>query len=112
MRCHSLFPEASTKFCLDFEFDNKNLRPLTVFRCDKTFSSKAKPRHQEWHFFNQSNIKNGATGKCVAMGKKEKVYEGKAVQQYDCASIVEQFWNWVPHKWYKAQHSGQPGWNF
>ena len=81
-RLASLSPpaETSTKFCLDFEFDNKNLRPLTVFRCDKTFSGAAKARHQEWELFNSSNIKNYGTGKCIAMGKKEKVYEGKAVR--------------------------------
>ena len=100
---------SSTRFCLDFEFDSKNLRPLTVFRCDKTFSSAARPRHQEWEFYNASNIRNYGSGKCVAAGKQ--VYEGRALQQYDCADLEEQRWQWHPLKWYKAQHSGRPGWN-
>ena len=82
-------PEANAAFCLDFEFDNKDLRPLTAFRCNKTFSSAAKPRHQEWNVFNASNIRNIGTKKCVTAGdvftttkrgvKKSKIYEGKAV---------------------------------
>ena len=75
-----LHPEDSRSFCLDFDFDAKNLRPLTVFRCDKTFSSKAKPRHQTWEFFNNSNIRNRGTGKCLAIGTKT-IYDGIAVRQ-------------------------------
>jgi hypothetical protein len=83
-----IHPEANVAFCLDFEFDNKDLRPLTAFRCDKTFSPAAKPRHQEWEFFNTSNIKNCGTKKCIATGGsllagkrglKTGLYEGKAV---------------------------------
>ena len=72
-------PEDSRIFCLDFDFDNKNLRPLTVFRCSKTFSRAAKPRHQSWDFQNNSNIVNRGTGNCLAVGSKA-IYEGLAVR--------------------------------
>ena len=74
-----IHPEDSKQFCLDFDFDNKDLRPLTVFRCDKTFSRAAKPRHQSWDFSNGSAIKNRGTGSCIAVGPKN-IYDGLAVR--------------------------------
>mmetsp|Transcript_36790 Transcript_36790/g.47516 ORF Transcript_36790/g.47516 Transcript_36790/m.47516 type:complete len:91 (+) Transcript_36790:214-486(+) len=88
-------------FCLDFDFDNKNNRPVTLFRCDKTFSSSAKTLHQKWEFYNGSNIKNLGTGKCLDVGS---VYDGKAVEQEVCSSSNVQSWYWVPDQWYKAQN--------
>ena len=107
---HYIHPELSKTFCLDFDTDKQNNRPLTVFRCDKTFSPSAKPHHQQWAFTNNSNIKNLGTGKCITTGtggKISTVYEGKSVMQYDCAGIKEQFWSWVPDQWYKAVESGR-----
>lgn len=74
-----LHPGGNDQFCLDFDFDSKDIRPLTVFRCEKTFSNSAAPRHQQWGFTNQSNIKNAGTGKCIATG--EQAYDGKAVHR-------------------------------
>jgi len=106
-----IHPQESTSFCLDFEFDQANFRPLTVFRCDKTFSKAAKPRHQEWTFANGSNIVNTGTKKCVATGtgseRNGKIYDGKAVQQYACGELREQWWNWVPRVWSKTVESGR-----
>jgi len=104
-------PKFSTSYCLDFEVDSKDFRPLTVFRCDKTFSSSAKPRHQAWTFANGTHLTNVGTKKCAATGTAVHagpLYDGKAVQQYICntnsrgQAIQEQAWIWVPLKYYKA----------
>jgi hypothetical protein len=89
-------------FCLDFDYDSKSYRPLTVFRCDRTFSTLAKAGHQKWEYVNASYIRNVGTGKCVASGKQ--IYPGKAVEQFDCAKSNDQKWIWVPFKWYKELH--------
>ena len=73
-----IHPQGNWKFCLDFDFDKENGRPLTVFRCGKTYSTAAVSGHQTWSYENKGALTNSGTGKCVASSRD--VYQGRAAQ--------------------------------
>lgn len=83
-------PADNTDWCLDFDFDDKKYRPMTLFKCGQTFSDFADDKHQRWMWPNYNKgetgaLKNRGTGMCVGVGKD--IYAGKYVQQYDCEDV-------------------------
>jgi hypothetical protein len=91
---HYIQPADSEDWCLDFEFDDKKYRPLTLFRCGgEVAGSGAKPGHQKWNWplgdtpLLRGQIKNAGTGMCIGTGKD--VYAGKYLQQFPCDGVSE-----------------------
>lgn len=95
-----IHPQNAYGWCLDMDFDKGVRRPLTVYRCGKTFSKKALPGHQkwDWDFPSTGLLKNVATSRCAATGKE--VYQGRYVQSWFCSEDPDdqdnQYWDFVP----------------
>lgn len=90
-----IHPQNEYSWCLDSDFDKGVRRPLTVFRCGKTFSAKAAAGHQQWDwdFPSSGVIRNVATKRCAATGKE--IYQGRYVQTWFCDD-TNQHWDFVP----------------
>lgn len=89
-----IHPQNEYSWCLDSDFDKGVRRPLTVFRCGKTFSKKAAADHQKWtwDFPSSGVIMNAATKRCAATGKE--VYQGRYIQTWFCDD-TNQHWDFV-----------------
>lgn len=83
-----IHPSNAYDWCLDMDFDKGVRRPLTVFRCGKTFSKKADKGHQKWDWPGDMGpesgglLENAATKRCAGGGKE--VYQGRYVQSWFC----------------------------
>jgi 6-phosphogluconolactonase (cycloisomerase 2 family) len=89
-----IHPQNALDWCLDSDFDKSVRRPITVFRCGKTFSVKADAGHQQWDwdFPNSGVLKNAATQRCAATGKE--MYQGRYIQAWFCDD-TNQAWDFV-----------------
>jgi len=45
---YHISPADNAEWCLDFDFDDKKYRPLTLFKCGQTFSDFTDDNHQRW----------------------------------------------------------------
>lgn len=51
-----IHPQNEYSWCLDSDFDKGVRRPMTVFRCGKTFSQKAATNHQQVHLHTHTHF--------------------------------------------------------
>ena len=83
-----IHPHNAYDWCVDMDFDKGVRRPLTVFRCGKTFSKKADQGHQQWLWPGKMGpesgglLENVATKRCAGGGKE--VYQGRYIQSWFC----------------------------
>ena len=90
-------PQNAYEWCLDMDFDKGVRRPITVFRCGKTFSKSADKAHQKWEWPGKLGpttgpLKNLATKRCAATGKE--VYQGRYIQSWFCDD-TNQYWDFA-----------------
>jgi hypothetical protein len=94
IKLKQIHPQNEYSWCLDSDFDKGVRRPLSVFRCGKTFSEKAATNHQQWDwtFPSSGTLKNVGTKRCAATGKL--AYQGRYIQSWFCDD-TNQDWDFI-----------------
>lgn len=72
LQTHMIHPQNAYDWCLDFEFDASVRRPLTLYRCGKTFSKHVKSEHQQV-------VTEGGVYRCCCCCREMREYDSQAV---------------------------------